>query len=518
MEAGIMCKVKPIEHLQEVSIRLAQKHPDLHLLDKIRQRLDTLAEPANLKSECTLAIAVSLQSPSHVDGLQEKDPPFQAWKQASYEFLCKEFGKENLVYLHLNQGKPISAIHCIFVPIQSNQLLPRGAFVNVLAQQGYLDRYQALLDGLFPQAPYQANELQARQAPRANQHKGPDLFVPNNSLHESIKDGLNSIKRINLAGYLINNYGYQKNKKKSSKKWPVLDHGEGTPKLLIHEDKGIYYYESLSDKQDKGTIVDYMFNRGCKSYAEVVAEVSGKHLFTSIFNPISNQQQSSDEPVKAPAHQQKCAQDKLDKFPRNYGKTYLEKRGIEPVTYQGIQGIKTNTQGAIFGLYTKVDIQGQGQLCSTIQYYLKDGGESGKYFQKDLSRGLSVLKPSGKIKEIVVTESPIDALSHKQLHGAKHTLYLGTCGSIGKEIARSLEAVFLQAKEQSIGVKLGFDQDGPGRDMAQQVAAIASKQGITCQMEWPSIGKDWNDMLVASKQQAAQLDKPKHATVFGRSL
>jgi hypothetical protein len=125
-----------------------------------------------------------------------------------------------------------------------------------------------------------------------------------------------------------------------------------------------------------------------------------------------------------------------------------------------------------------------------------------------------LLKPSQEIKEIVITESPIDALSHKQLHGTAHTLYLSTCGSIGKEIASSLETVFIQAKEQSIGGKLGFDGDSPGRAMAQQVAAIASKQGITCQMEWPSLGKDWNDMLVASKKQAAQLDEPKHATVL----
>jgi len=56
-------------------------------------------------------------------------------------------------------------------------------------------------------------------------------------------------------------------------------------------------------------------------------------------------------------------------------------------------------------------------------------------------------------------------LSYKQLHGANHTLYLSTCGGIRQEIASSLEQ-FLQAKEQSIEVKLGFDQDFPGSDMA----------------------------------------------------
>jgi hypothetical protein len=54
--------------------------------------------------------------------------------------------------------------------------------------------------------------------------------------------------------------------------------------------------------------------------------------------------------------------------------------------------------------------------------------------------------------------------------------------------------------------------------MAQQVGAIASKQGISCQMEWPSMGKDWNDMLGAAKKQAAELEQPKPATVLGRLL
>jgi hypothetical protein len=519
MEAGMVCQVKPIERLEEVSIRLAQKYPDLQLLSKIKERLGTLVEPVHLNPTITQAIAVVLQSPPYLDGLQEKDLPFQAWKQASYEFLYKEFGKENLVYLQLNQDGPIAAIHCIFVPIQSNQLVPQ-AFVGTLThQQGYLNRYQAVLDRLFTQSSYQANGLQAGQAPRASQHTGPIRAGNHHILDESIKDGLDRIKRINLVDYLIHHHGYEKNKEKSSEKWPRLDHGDGT-KLLLHEYKGIHYYESLQDELDSGTIVDYMLRRGRGSYQEIIAEVSGRPLSIFISNPTSNQQQTSNEPVKDPAQQQKRAQDKLDKFPSNYGKTYLEKRGIEPATYQLTQGVKTNTQGAIFGLYTKVDIQGQGQLCSTIQYYQKidgDDGKSCKYFQKGLPRGLSVLKSSWEIKEIVVTESPIDALSHKQLHGTKQTLYLSTCGSIGKEIARSLEAVFIQAKEQSIGVKLGFDGDEKGREMAQQVVVIASKCGITCQIEFPKVGKDWNDMLVTSKQQIAQLDQPKIASV-GRAL
>lgn len=216
--------------------------------------------------------------------------------------------------------------------------------------------------------------------------------------------------------------------------------------------------------------------------------------------------------------QQELAQAKFARFPSGWGTTYLEKRGMDPVTYQGIEGIKTSPQGAIFSLYDKINIQGQGRLCSTIQYQLQADGSSDKYFQKTLSTGLSILPPSKAVKEIVVTESPIDALSHKQLHGTAHTLYLATCGSIGRGIAHSLEEVFLQAKQQGIGVALGFDQDVAGKKMTKQVAEIASRQGITCQVDWPGKGKDWNEVLLAFNQQVAQVNKQKHYTAFDRSL
>jgi hypothetical protein len=233
---------------------------------------------------------------------------------------------------------------------------------------------------------------------------------------------------------------------------------------------------------------------------------------------VLDQQRHLPEQIKDSALQQELAQDKLASFQSGGGKSYLEKRGIERVAYQGIKGIKTNYQGAIFGLYDQLDIQGQGRLCSTIQYRLQTDGSSDKYFQKGLPRGLSVLIPSQEIKELVVTESPIDALSHKQLHGGEHTLYLSTCGSLGQGIVHSLEEVLLQAKKEAIGVKLCFDKDEAGEKMVKQVISIASKQGVSCQVQWPSKGKDWNDMLLASKEQVAQVDQQKSSVLLGRSL
>lgn len=97
-------------------------------------------------------------------------------------------------------------------------------------------------------------------------------------------------------------------------------------------------------------------------------------------------------------------------------------------------------------------------------------------------------------------------------------MYLATCGSIGRKIAHILEEIFSQAKQQGIGVTLGFNNDEEGRKMAKQVTEIASRQGIACQKDWPSKDKDWNEVLVASNEQAAQVTKLKNCVAFTRSL
>jgi hypothetical protein len=45
-----------------------------------------------------------------------------------------------------------------------------------------------------------------------------------------------------------------------------------------------------------------------------------------------------------------------------------------------------------------------------------------------------------------------------------------------------LKEVFRQAKQQGIGVTLGFNDDEASRKMAKQAAKIVSRQKITCRV------------------------------------
>ena len=163
---------------------------------------------------------------------------------------------------------------------------------------------------------------------------------------------------------------------------------------------------------------------------------------------------------------------------------------------------------AVFGLYK--DFAGAGRLCSTINYYFDREGTSRKYFQKDLPRGLAMLASAKEAKHIVITESPIDALSHRQLQcqqaaqavaserqkRLEETMYLATCGSLSVGIQQELAQVFEQAKAKSQQVVLALDNDRAGKQMASQLEALLQEKQCHYRVELPELGKDWNESLM----------------------
>lgn len=496
MELEPVCKLRPIERLQEVSDLLAEQHPGFDLLAHIEQRLATCQAQA-MAPDSVQAIAVALQSPAHLDGLQPKDPAFQAWQKASYQFLCKEFGQQNLVYLSLAQAKVIPAIHCIFVPITAQGLLSPKALVGSLAQQQALrQRYEAALEPGKDQAARATPKPLVRTKQQRKLASFEPLAAPNR-FYEQIKADLERVRReVNLIDYAISQQGYCFNKAKSCQRYAVLDQGRGTDKLIIPtrpNKQGYWTYKSSSNDKDSGTIVDFMLNRGY-SFKQI-CQLSSMHVSTRAL--LQEQQRQLPEPITNQRLQAELAQQRLDRFKVGLGKSYLEQRGLSASTYQGLVGVKTNERAALFGLYEEVSIQGEGRLCSTLHYKLAADGSSRKYFQTRLPRGLAVFRPAQGLKAIVITESPIDALSHKQLYAGVDILYLSTCGSLSAKLAASLAVVCKQAQEQRIALQLCFDRDEAGRQLASKLEELASQQGLRCQVQYPRVGKDWNEQLQA---------------------
>ena len=142
-------------------------------------------------------------------------------------------------------------------------------------------------------------------------------------------------------------------------------------------------------------------------------------------------------------------------------------------------GLELGAEKAVFGLYRDVDSQGNGRLCSTISYGYDREGKSKKYFQAGLPRGLAVLHESGQPEEVVITESPVDALSYKQQHGNANALYVSTCGSLTKDVKEELAGVLKSAQAHRQSVVLAFDRDEAGVKMNRAVEALC--QGASAQ-------------------------------------
>ena len=230
--------------------------------------------------------------------------------------------------------------------------------------------------------------------------------------------------------------------------------------------------------------------------------LTSNHLDTKI---LAEQKELSPElkDVKAKSY---MAQAYFDKSIEKFGMNYLSARGIEEETYVSYRGthLKSGDQ-AVFALYQDLDWKGEGTMSSTITYQFKmnqEGGiESEKFFQKGLSRGVSILKDVGvPIDKVIVTESPIDALSHKQMNGEdEHTMYVATCGSLTETVKKELGTLLTGARDSGREVVLAFDNDKGGQQMQRKVADMATNLGTQFTTVHPNLQKDWNEALLVRR-------------------
>lgn len=239
-----------------------------------------------------------------------------------------------------------------------------------------------------------------------------------------------------------------------------------------------------------------MLNRGF-SYRSIRG-LSSMHLDDQVVKS----QFSLSKDLKELSVQEKVAKAYFYGIENKRGANYLTARGIAGSTYQPYIGSSLQVgKSAVFGLYQGLDSYGNGTMCSTISYQFctdQDGRvASKKYFQKGLSRGLAVLSSAKvAVQRIVITESPIDALSHKQLYREKDsTMYVATCGTISNSIAKEISNILQGASNNNQAVVLAFDGDPAGKKLEKMVEQLAKPSGIQPIKIAVKSGKDWNEQL-----------------------
>lgn len=335
------------------------------------------------------------------------------------------------------------------------------------------------------------------------------LIAESRTAHTWIK------QEVSLIDFATDRLGWRVNKKKTSKRDVVLKHEQHETIIAPSRPRGdsghwVFSWADGNNPKKGGTLIDLLRLEGWewKEIDKLAGEVIAHRPVASL--PAASkdyEQQGERDPNKQTAR----AQERFNQLKDTGGTSYLEQRGIDKAMYMDFPQMKVNNREAIFKLYDVVE--GKAHLCSTTNYYFDREGNSKKYFHKGLPRGLAVLREAGPVERLVISESPVDALSWKQVEALQSknpeaipgTMYVSTCGSLSKNIKADISHLFEEARKKGQSVVLARDNDEAGIKISSELAAIADKQGVVARMSIPPAGeKDWNDYLRSLRKEMAQ--------------
>ena len=300
---------------------------------------------------------------------------------------------------------------------------------------------------------------------------------------------LNNFKeKINLSEFAAS-YGYVKDKNKSTKSSVFMKNG--TDKIVIAKSEVNHYiYFSLDDEKDNGTIIDFIQKRSSKSLGNIRNSLRVWLGFSKRpkVNPDSFSR-SIDITLKNTAEIlaqiYNFRQIKKDDSAFKYLNEY---RDIHQKTLQNKR------------FFSKIFTDEFNNACFPHFYGKKMSGwemKNKKYtgFVKAGKKAIWFSNREDTDKNIIVTESSIDALSHACLFPeyVKNSWYISTAGSFGQTTKKMLDAAF--QKQVWDKIILAFDNDKQGRAFNERVSKLIMERAGQCEIQTPNL-KDWNEDLI----------------------
>jgi hypothetical protein len=300
--------------------------------------------------------------------------------------------------------------------------------------------------------------------------------------------------QINLSEFAASR-GYALDRRESSRNSATMRHPNGD-KLIIAklEDNGkrsgssgdpYWTYFNVHNNRDKGTIINFLQNRGGWSLGEVrktlrawlgLSRPAGVQLpaFVRDLMPVSKDRAGV---IAAWERARTCT-----------ALPYLTSRGLGPdvLAFPRFAGCVRVDQrkNALFPHYDK------DGLCG---FEVKNKNFTG--FAPGGVKGLWHSATRSTDHWLVLTESAIDAYSFQVLHGGDSSRYMSTGGALNPQQPALLRGAIEKMPEGSV-IILGFDLDEGGEKLAQEVAAFAPA-GRELRRMVPDVGtgKDWNEAL-----------------------
>jgi len=312
---------------------------------------------------------------------------------------------------------------------------------------------------------------------------------------------LDTFKRhIHLVEYACARYGYQRDRRESSRSSHVLRHASSDDKIVVGKDTdGHWIYFSIRDDRDNGTIVDFVQRRGTLSLGQTRAELRD-WLGTPRPDPGPDVRPDT-RPV---SHDRLAVAAFVAQLPDVANSPYLNARGIRPETLQDPR----------FAGTWKCDAR-----RNTLFIHRDDDGVTGFEIKNTCFTGFSksgqktAWQSAPVVAEhtvLVLAETAIDALSYAQLGAATFKLaqdgtvrtdlaerYLSTAGALSPLQYELLGKTFAALPDRC-AVLLAFDNDRVGQNTAAAVHALAlphHRRGLRVERHTPPFEKDWNEHL-----------------------
>lgn len=313
------------------------------------------------------------------------------------------------------------------------------------------------------------SELAAAQS-QAKEHKAIIEEATKNSLEHYLSDA------------------WQEDRSKSTRYYGAFKNRENGEKIIFSKGRDEKYrYFNPSDENDRGTIVDFMRNRGIndlKSQAEFVQNV----VRTDV---------KKYEPAKT-SHNIDMLRDKFLRMERvdGYNQYLSEERGIDQRVYnEYARNIRIDSRGNIVSPMLHHEDESKFVFSGYNAKLTSEFAPQGERI-KDLTygnRSISALLPQDKqYDNVVIAESTIDGMSYVQLKDLdpKNTMVISLNGQ-STENSRLLAAELAEGKNVVIAV----DNDEAGKryvEMLQKQKALENGK-----IDLPTKNKDWNEELKA---------------------
>ncbi len=290
---------------------------------------------------------------------------------------------------------------------------------------------------------------------------------------------------VDLVAFSVSK-GYRVDRRESSQSSKVLRHDATGDKLIVSRAAdGHWQYFSVRDREDNGTIIDFIQKREQKSLGEVRRELRG---WTHTWPP--------QLPVRlpllltSPDRAAVALEVKRASMPETH--PYLEYRGISRDTlshprFRGTWRRAAGSHGNV--IFMHHDEQGLSG------FEVKNHGFTG--FSKGGRKGMWSSHTASGDRRLIVTESAIDALSYHQAQPHPNSRYVSFAGEQNPQQPILLDRAILEMRAGS-RIVAATDNDKAGHDFAARIRDLSAKHAhVAFERHAPSLGKDWNDHLRA---------------------